>query len=95
MTLIVLLIMLVKMRMYAAFNTWNEAAMASGDNQAKDPLIQNIAQNASVRDESGTNKSLSQPTLVLLTKSPNFFNNTNLTKPKRARLSPIQIPIFP
>jgi hypothetical protein len=95
MTPIELLIILVKMSMYAAFNAWNEAFKASGDNQANEPLIQNTAQNASVRDESGVNKSLSQPTLVLLTNTPNFLSITNFVKPKSARLRAMQIAIRP
>lgn len=81
--------------MYAAFKMWIHCSITVGDNQAKEPLMQITAQNDRVLEEIGMNKSLSQPTLVLLTKSPNFFKITNFIKAKNARLRPTHMPILP
>jgi hypothetical protein len=68
---------------------------ASGDNHANEALTHMIIQNASVLIDNGANKSLSQPTSVFSTKSPNFFNKTYLVKINNSADKDKQIPILP
>ena len=92
---IVLLIMLVRIMMYTILIRLMIEVRISGDNHANEALMHIIIQNASVLIDNGANKSLSQPTSVLSTKSPNFFNKMNLVKIYNNAVKDKQIAILP